>query len=217
MPEIDEIEEQEPWWKGPIKYILGFFLLFIIILMVIPYTAVRLDPEPKNIPALHSLVLNVNKTIVGNITVVSKYEYNKLLQPNDPFVKQIADRIVTSSCEAKRICHAKALYYFVRDSFQYVSDPYVYEYVKTAPESLVSQGGDCDDAAVLLANLEQAVGIPTRFVFIPGHVYIQIYLPEALRRYKDKEGWINLDPTCSYCEFGEIPYTNIDKKKTIVN
>jgi len=216
MTEIDELEEQEPWWKGPIKYILGIFLIFIILLMVIPYYAIRLDPEPKNIPKLKEIVPAGNETITGNATIVSRQEYHKLVKPYDPFVKQIADKIVTSSCEASKICHAKALFYFVRDSFQYVSDPYAYEYVKTAPESLLSQGGDCDDASILLANLEEAVGIPSRFVFIPGHVYIQIYLPEALRKYKDKEGWINLDPTCSYCGFGEVPYKNVDKKKTII-
>jgi len=71
--------------------------------------------------------------------------------------------------------------------------------------------------AVLLANLEMAIGIETRFVFIPDHVYVQIKLDEAMKKYKTDDGWINLDATCSYCEFGEIPYQNIESKKSYVS
>jgi hypothetical protein len=210
----EQVEEPEPWYKGPLKWILVFFLIGLLILWLIPYYTVKLDPEPKNIPKLTDIV--PGSTIEFNKTFVSMRDYPKLVRPYEPFIKQIADRIVTASCESNKICHAKALFYFVRYHFQYVSDPLAYEYVKTAQESLLSKGGDCDDAAVLLANLEEAVGIKSRFIFIPGHVYIQIYLPEASRKYKDKEGWINLDATCSNCKFGEIPYNNIDKKKTII-
>ena len=76
----------------------------------------------------------------------------------------------------------------------------------------MSQGGDCDDASVLLANLLQAVGIRTRFVLIPGHVFVQAWIPEAPRTYKADKDWVNLDATCDYCGFGEIPYGN-DKKQ----
>jgi transglutaminase-like putative cysteine protease len=214
MKEIEEVEEQEPWWKGPLKYILGIFLVLMLILWFIPYYAVRLDPEPKDIPKLKDIVPVGNETISGNRTYISHNDYPNLVIPN-PFVKQVADKVVTQSCDSGRICHAKALYYFVRDNLQYVSDPLAYEYVKSASESLLSQGGDCDDASVLLANLEEAVGIKTRFVFIPRHVYIQIYLPEA-RRYADNDGWVSLDATCNYCDFGEIPYKNIDAQKTVV-
>jgi len=69
----------------------------------------------------------------------------------------------------------------------------------------------------LLANLEEAIGIKTRFVFIPGHVYVQIKLDSALKKYKTNDEWINLDPTCDYCSFGEIPYKNIESKKSYVS
>ena len=214
--EIHEVEEQEPWYKGPIKWILAFFVVGLVILWLIPYSAVRLDPEPQNIPKLNEIVPLTNEQVTINRTFVGMQDYPNLVLSNDPFIKQVADKIVTASCESSIICHAKALFYFVRDNFQYVSDPLAHDYVKTAKESLLSQGGDCDDASVLLANLEEAVGITTRFVFIPEHVYIQIYLPEAASKYKDKDGWINLDATCTYCKFGEIPFQNINKKKTII-
>ena len=111
------------------------------------------------------------------------------------------------------MCHAKALFYFVRDNFQYVSDPNAYEYVKTAKQSLVSGGGDCEDGMLLTANLMEAIGIRSRFVFIPGHVYLDIWLPEALNKYKHDGDWISLDVTCKNCEFGEVPYNSINQDK----
>jgi transglutaminase-like putative cysteine protease len=106
------------------------------------------------------------------------------------------------------------LFYFVRDNFEYVSDPTAYEYVKTAKESLISGGGDCDDASVLLANLLDAIGIRSRFVFVPGHVYLQANMPDVLNKYKVEGDMVNLDATCSYCEFGEMSWKNADKEKS---
>ena len=191
--------------KTPLIYVIIPFLILLMILMIIPYYSIKLNPEPKNIPGLEIIPENIELIDLGNISYRS---YNNYLTPNDPVIKQLADKIVTQSCKENRICYAKALYYFVRDNFNYVSDPLAFEYVKTPRESLIAKGGDCDDASVLLANLERAIGINTKFVFIPGHVYIQIYLPEAPKKYS-KDGWINLDATCKNCEFGEISYRNI--------
>jgi len=191
--------------KTPLIYIIIPFLILLMILMIIPYYSIKLNPEPKNIPGLEIIPENIELIDLGNISYRS---YNNYLTPNDPVIKQLADKIVTQSCKENRICYAKALYYFVRDNFNYVSDPLAFEYVKTPRESLMTASGDCDDSSVLLANLERAVGINTKFIFIPGHVYIQIYLPEAPKKYS-KDSWINLDSTCKNCEFGEIGYRNI--------
>jgi hypothetical protein len=192
------------------------FLLLIVILWIIPSYSVKLDPEPGRIPSIEE-VLPAN-IVLGNKTELNtKEDFIKLIKPNDPVIKHVADKIAVISCEGNRICQAKAIYYFVRDNFEYISDPNAYEYVKSARESLLHGGGDCDDASVLLANLEEAIGIKTRFVFIPGHVYIQAYLPGALKKYKVEDNWINLDTTCNSCGFGEIPYQNIGKKATFIN
>ena len=208
---LEEIE-QEKWYKGPIKYILAIFLIFLLILMIVPRYAVKLDPEPKKIPKLGE-VLPLNINILNN-SINSREDFLKLVQPNDPIIKQVADKIATIACDGQKICQAKAVFYFVRDNFDYISDPNSYEYVKSARESLASGGGDCDDASVLLANLEEAIGIKTRFVFIPGHVYIQIWFPKALSRYKTEDDWITVDPTCKNCGFGEIIIQNLGKEKS---
>lgn len=201
---------------GPLKYIIMLFLILIVILWVVPYYSVRLNPEPKHIPAIEDVVpKNIE---IGNETysVNNRYDYLRFIKPNDPVVKQTADRIVSlSGCGNNKICQAKAVFYFIRDRFDYVSDPLKYEYVKTARESLSVNVGDCDDASVLASNLLQAIGISTRFVFVPQHVYVQAYLPDAPRTLQ-KEGWVNLDLTCKYCRFGEVAYQYENAEKSYV-
>jgi transglutaminase-like putative cysteine protease len=209
----DLIPEAEPWWKGPMKYILGIFLILMLMLWAVPYYSIRLDPNPAVISKLEEVVpasIEVEESHSNEISML-------LINGEDEVVKEVADKIVVKACMDKgRVCDAKALFYFVRDNFEYVSDPTAYEYVKTARQSLVSGGGDCDDASVLLGNLLDAVGIRIRFVFVPGHVYVQAYLPEALNRYKEDGDLVNLDAACSNCEFGEITWKSFDSEKRVV-
>ncbi len=213
MDKNNEREEEQK--KSPFWIIMAPILALLIILMIVPFYSIKLDPTPSKIMPLSAIDtsnFNYNHT---NFSIDKKEDYRKLLEPNNPNIKRIADQIVALGCDGNRVCYAKAIFYFVRDNFDYVSDPLKYEYVKTAEESLVSKGGDCDDAAVLLANLMRAIGINTRFVFIPGHIYVQIELNEALSKYKDN-GWINLDATCKACEFGEVPYSSKLSEKVFV-
>ncbi len=213
MEEDDLVPEKEPWYKGPMKYILAIGIIFILVLWLFPVYSVKLDPHPNVIPKLGEVLpddINVTESHFNEISLV-------MVNGKDDVVKEVADKVSVRSCkESSKVCHAKALFYFVRDNFDYVSDPNKYEYVKSAKQSLVSGGGDCDDASVLLASLLDAVGIRSRFVFIPGHVYVQAYLPEALNRYKDKGDYVNLDAVCSSCEFGEISWKSFEKEKMIL-
>lgn len=211
-----EPEEPEPWYKGPIKYILGIFLLLLLLLMSVPFYGIKTNPEPKDIPTIEEIFPNGIDGNVGNKSVVNqRSDYYQLLDVS-PEIKMAADRIATESCPSNRVCYAKAIFYFTRDNFQYVNDPAAFEYVKTARQSLMSKGGDCDDASVLMATMLKAVGIRSRFVFIQGHVYVQAMLPDALKKYKTEGDWVSLDGTCGYCEFGEISIQSINKEKNIV-
>ena len=203
----EDLEEKEPWYKGPVKFIIMLFLLLIIVMWVFSHYAVKVDPSPKRIPAVEEVfVQNFEINISDDRNVANKDDYKRLIKPNDPVVKLVADKIVSVSCKGSKVCQAKAIFYFVRDNFQYVSDPNEFEYVKDARESLVTKAGDCEDCSVLLANLLESIGITTKFVFIPRHVYVQAYLPEALKRYKTAGDWVSLDATCKNCEFGQVTW-----------
>ena len=205
MPEeLDEMtEDMSPWYKGPLKYILAVLLILMLILWLVPIYSVKLDPSPAIIPVIAEVV---PKEIVVDEEFKTSISMD-MVDGSDSVIKEVADRIVVQACEDRgSICHAKALFYFVRDNFEYVSDPTAFEYVKTARQSLVSGGGDCDDASVLLANLLDAIGVRIKFVFVPGHVYVQAYIPKALNKYKVEGDMVGLDATCSYCEFGELSW-----------
>ncbi len=210
--ELQGAEHDVKKTKNPILIILGFVVALLLIMMIVPQYSIKLDPSPKEIISLEEL--NVNLEAEHHNYTLSNYEsYRYLYNPSD--VKIIADKIASYSCKNKKVCQAKAIFYFVRDNFDYISDPTYSEYVKTSTESLAVGGGDCDDASVLLINLLGAVGIKPMLVFIPGHVYVQAYIPEALSKYQT-DGWVNLDATCEYCKFGEIPRKNEDKVKVII-
>lgn len=215
MEEKEEIKQENDGRRGPLIWILAMFLILIALALVVPSYVVKLDPEPKNIPSLAEVSsLDFESENMSN-SIDKKEDILRFLNANDKVIKGIADRVVAQAeCGGVKACYAKALLYFVRQEIEYVNDPPL-EYVKGPRETLINGAGDCDDQAVLLANLLNAIGIETRFVFIPGHVYVEGYLPEALARYRDG-GWVAMDATCQYCEFGEISYKSSEGDKEYV-
>lgn len=206
---MEEIEQEEPkgWWT-PLRIILAIFLLLLVILMTIPYYGVKLDPNPKEIPSYEDVVPS-DLRAEERTNASTRNDFYRLVNGNDQEIKMIADKIASYGCSSEKVCQAKAIYYFVRNNLVYVSDP-KYEYLKGPKETLITKSGDCDDHAILLANLMEAIGIKTEFVFVPNHVYNKIYLPDARSGYKIKgTDYVELDATCKICEFGETSSLNI--------
>lgn len=73
----------------------------------------------------------------------------------------------------------EALHRFVRDQIRYVKDVRGVETVATPEYTVATGSGDCDDKAVLLASLLEAIGHPTKFTaigFTPNsfnHVFVE--------------------------------------------
>jgi transglutaminase-like putative cysteine protease len=206
--EIQSEETNEPSWNF-FKLILGVFLVTILVLWAFPYTGLKHNPEPGPVPFLEPDP-NLNFTSERMETLMDIYDLRV-----SPTTRRAAITITSESCSNSDICYAKALFYYVRDRVQYLSDP-PYEYIQSPEETLLG-AGDCEDQAILLIMLMKSIGIRTRMAIIPGHAYVEIYLPEAPNRYKDDNGWIVLDPTCRSCEFGEIPRQNIGAKKQTIS
>lgn len=200
----ESIEEKETWYKGPIKYIIMLFLLLLIILWYFPKESIKLDPEPLRIPTIEEVLPTDFKLSNETIQIKNKNDFYKYIKPNDPIIKQIADKIATISCDGNQICQAKAIYYFVRGNIEYVADPLGLEYVEDPKEVLSTKAADCESGTLLLASLMGAIGINYELVFIPNHVFLKIKLDNALKKYKINN-LIYLDWTCKTCNFGELP------------
>jgi transglutaminase-like putative cysteine protease len=202
---------------GPWKIFVGIFLILIVTIWLVPYYGIKQNPEPNYLPSIEEL--NIPQLVIPNVESKNIKSNNiKSYIQTTPDIKKIADQIISLSCkETHRICNAKAIFYFVQNNFKYLNDPLAYEYFKTPQESFLSNTGDCDDSSILLSSLLQSVGFQTRFVFVPGHVYVQVKIPEAKSSYKEENDWINIDSTCQGCKFGEVHYKYVKEKKEYLN
>jgi len=75
--------------------------------------------------------------------------------------------------------------YWVATNISYVSDPKGHNYFAFAHETLQTRGGDCDDFAILLASMYEAVGLDAAIANIdtdddmkPDHMTCLVYYPE---------------------------------------
>lgn len=201
------VEEQEPWYRGPIKYIIMTFLLLLIVLWYFPKESIKLDPEPSRIPAIEEVLPADFRLGNDSIEIKDESDFYLYIKPNDPTIKRIANKIATLSCDGNQVCQSKAIYYFVRDNIEYVADPLGFEYIETPKETLATKASDCEGGAILLASLLGAIGVNYELVFIPNHVFLRIRLNKALKRYQNN-GWVYLDWTCKSCKFGELPLSD---------
>jgi len=204
--EREEEERHSSFWR----IVLGLFLIFIVIVLTIPITKFKVDPEPKHIMYEQISEMVHFKPNNDSARIIDESSIRNMFMPSDATIKETSNLITNLACEGQtrqlRVCQAKALFYFVRDNFDYVNDPKTSEYLASPLQTLFTRSGDCDDLTTLLANLESAIGLNTRLVFIPNHVYLQIQLPEALKSYKQEGDWVSLDPTCKNCNFGQVTY-----------
>lgn len=106
----------------------------------------------------------------------------------------------------------KALFEWVQQHVRYSKDPYRVEVLHSAIRMLDLRAGDCDDMAILLGAMLEAIGHPVRLVLtgpdplrpdLFTHIYLEVF---------HKGRWIPLDATMPY-PMGWGPGTMV--KKTI--
>lgn len=81
------------------------------------------------------------------------------------------------------------------------------DYLQFPVQTLDFRAGDCDDLSILYCSLFEAIGIPTAFVTVPGHIFMAIDLgmseDEAQRTfakpedliYRDGAAWLPIETT----------------------
>ena len=108
------------------------------------------------------------------------------------------------------LAEIKALFEWVQQHIRYTKDTFQVEVLHSAKRMLELRAGDCDDMAILLGAMLEAIGHPVRLV-ISGpnplrqdlftHIYLEVF---------HKGRWIPLDATMPY-PMGWAPRTMVKK------
>lgn len=69
-----------------------------------------------------------------------------------------------------------SLFDHVKNDIKYMSDPRGEDYWATPDETVKVRAGDCDDSAILLSSLIEAIGGSTRMYFTNTHVFTTAYI-----------------------------------------
>ncbi|HWR24799.1 MAG TPA: transglutaminase family protein [Methanosarcina sp.] len=142
---------------------------------------------------------------------------NRLVEPAEPDVRGKAAEVARAYPGAYNIYQVCALFDTVRENVQYVSDPRGNDVWEPANVTLKIGAGDCEDQAILLSSMLEAVGGTTRVYLTDSHAFAAVYIGngtaatdaavKGVRAYygnvdvnylTDKYGsWLMLDPTTS--------------------
>ena len=151
---------------------------------------------------------------------------NRLVEPAEPSVKNTANELALSYPGAYNIYHICAIFDNIGDKIKYVNDPRGHDLWAPANTTLKIGAGDCDDKAILLSSMLEAVGGTTRIYMTDTHAFSAIYIGngtkateaavKGVRAYygnvdvnylTDEYGsWLMLDPTSSFYA-GGLPGT----------
>jgi len=108
------------------------------------------------------------------------------------------------------LAEIKALFEWVQEHIRYTKDTFQVEVLHSAKRMLELRAGDCDDMAILLGAMLEAIGHPVRLVLsgpdpLRQNLFTHIYL-EAFHKGR----WIPLDATMPY-PMGWAPRTLVKK------
>lgn len=158
--------------------------------------------------------------------IAPKYKYNhayyfetinRLVEPAKPEVRNEAAEVARSYPGAYNIYQVCTLFDMVKEKIEYVSDPRGNDVWEPATVTLRVGAGDCEDQAILLSSMIEAVGGTTRVYLTSNHAFAAVYMGngesatkkavKGIRAYygdvdvnylTDKYGsWLLLDPTSS--------------------
>lgn len=134
----------------------------------------------------------------------------------EPTLKEEDRSLLRDQLEAteRPLERLRILYDFVRENIRYIAsyEHTGYSILPHAPSLVLERRyGDCKDKAYLLAALARANGIKVNMVALatePNPVFEGLHTDlydHIICAYVDDEGHHFFDPSCKYCEFGNLP------------
>lgn len=104
----------------------------------------------------------------------------------------------------------KALFEWVQQHIRYTKDTFQVEVLHSAKRMLELRAGDCDDMAILLGAMLEAIGHPVRLVLSGPNPLRQDFFTHIYLEVFHKGRWIPLDATMPY-PMGWSPKTIVKK------
>jgi transglutaminase-like putative cysteine protease len=131
----------------------------------------------------------------------------------DPVVIKTARLIVRNSPEKDYETEAEAIYNYVRRNVRYTRDPQAVELVQSPRVTLREGHGDCDDIAILIAALAEAVGMQAAFLAVKADRRVPNEFSHVLAIIHTQEGWRGADTTVAEGYLGWVPPEALDPSK----
>jgi len=101
---------------------------------------------------------------------------NELVEPKAAAVRETALQIASQYSGEYNVYQLCALFDWVKEEIGYVSDPRGMEYWSPPGETLRAKGGDCEDHAILLSSMIEAIGGASRLVLTEDHALASVYI-----------------------------------------
>lgn len=93
-------------------------------------------------------------------------------------------------------------------SRDYEQDTVSLEYPKYPVETLMDNGGDCEDTSILMSHLLEEMGVNTTLIFMPNHMAIAIEGNSTGQTWTlDNTTYSYLESTATGWEMGEVPFS----------
>ncbi len=118
-----------------------------------------------------------------------------------------------------------AIHDYVRRNVRYIADLRSIGGIVPRPAAVVLQRrfGDCKDKAYLVARLAAALGVKVDVVLVgvqpdpPGEGTRLGLFDHVIASFLDGDRRVFLDPTCRYCELGNLPEGDVEKEALLLD
>jgi len=127
---------------------------------------------------------------------IKKAKIKAAVDPTNPITRNKAVEIASQFSGSYNVQQLCSIYHFVKDNWRNTSDPRGVDFFSPASETItlaesiakrdnatVAGAGDCDDFAILMASLIEAIGGTTRIVMAyderGGHAYAEVYVGQS--------------------------------------